>query len=307
MYLNYFKLSQEPFTLSPNLELYCDLPEHQAAITLLNYGLSQGECLMKVTGDVGVGKTLLCRKLLESLDKKTISCYIFNPYFSAEELLRAIATDLGIKDISSKQRFDLVSVINDELVEYHKEGKKVVVIIDESHLLTDEALEVLRLLTNLETSSHKLLHIILVGQDELNDRLNRPALRQINQRISYAYKISGIDKEQTNKYVTRRLLASGHQCGDLFSKAAVALLYRASSGIPRVINILCNKALLATYGAGDVNVSRRAMQRAVKDSSDLVKTVQGGKRRSFVDRRTYILPLIALLSVGAAVYFWMQQ
>lgn len=303
MYLSYFKLHREPFTLSPSLELYCDLPGHQGAIRLLKYGLTQGECLMKITGDVGVGKTLLCRKLLESLGEDYISCYIFNPYFSAEELLKAIATDLGIKDLDDKQRFDLVSTINDKLIEHHKSGKKVVVLIDESHLLTDEALEVLRLLTNLETSSRKLLHIILIGQQELNDRLSRPALRQINQRISYAYCIGGIDRDNTHKYVTRRLLASGHDCGDLFSKGALRLLHTTSSGIPRVINILCNKSLLLACSMGQAIVSRKLMRRAVRDSQDLVDTVQGKQRGSSL-LVIYGLPLLALISAVAAVGYY---
>lgn len=306
MYLNYFRLHREPFTLSPSLELYCDLPGHQGAIRLLNYGLSQGECLMKITGDVGVGKTLLCRKLLESLGEEYISCYIFNPYFSAEELLKAIATDMGLEAAESKQRFDLVTTINEKLIEHHKAGKKVVVLIDESHLLTDEALEVLRLLTNLETSSRKLLHIILIGQQELNDRLNRPALRQINQRISYAYCIGGIDREHTQKYVMRRLLASGHDGGDLFSQGALRLLHNTSLGIPRVINILCNKSLLLACGTGESVVSKKLMRRAVKDSYDLVSTVQG-KRIGGAWFKIFGLPILALLSAAAAVSYYLLR
>ncbi len=303
MYLQHFQLLQNPFSLTPSLNMYCDLPQHQAAINLLNYGLEQGECLMKITGDVGVGKTLLCRKLLDTLPETYVSCYIFNPCMSGEDILRAIGKDLGITLADDASRFALIQALSDQLLVQHEAGKKVVLLIDEAHLLTHESLELLRLLTNLETDSRKLLHIILVGQSELNERLQSKDMRQILQRIVYSYHIDSLPGEYTKPYLVRRLIAAGHQHGNLFSQAALRTLNRYGGGVPRILNILCNKAMLIACGRGSELVMQQDIKRAIKDSHLLIRSLRLRQRTTHMALKVCLGALLLLSATGCVILF----
>lgn len=272
MYLQHFRLTQAPFALTPNLSMYCHLSQHEEAMQLLQYGLSQGECLMKVVGEVGLGKTLLCRQMLNTLGDEYVTCYIFNPCLSGDDVLKAVSQDLGLPVTEGATRFDLIESLSAELLKQHEAHKRVVLLVDEAHLLNDEAMEVMRLLTNLETDSSKLLQIILVGQPELDERLATPQLRQIQQRIAYSCYLHALDPEHTQSYLMRRLLAAGHCHGQLFTKGALNMLNRHAKGVPRIINILCNKAMLIACGRGNQMVSQQDMKKAIKDSGGLIDT-----------------------------------
>jgi len=272
MYLQHFRLAQAPFALTPNLSMYCHLSQHEEAMQVLKYGLSQGECLMKVVGEVGLGKTLLCRQMLNTLGDEYVTCYIFNPCLSGDDILKAVSQDLGLPVPEDATRFTLIEALSAELLKQHEAHRRVVLLVDEAHLLNDEAMEVMRLLTNLETDSSKLLQIILVGQPELDARLATPQLRQIQQRIAYSCYLHALDPEHTQSYLMRRLLAAGHCHGQVFTKAAVKALNRYAKGVPRIINILCNKAMLIACSRGDQMVSLQDMKKAIKDSVSLIDT-----------------------------------
>ena len=267
MYLKHFGLKKNPFTLTPNTEFGCNFSGHQEALNVLLYGLHSGEGIIKIIGEVGSGKTFLCRELLNYLDKLFTVIYIPNPDLTSQELKNAIARELKCDNASDG---DAVNHIFNKLFSARKKGKKVVAIIDEAQALTNESLETLRLLTNLETESEKLLQIVLFAQPELNERLKKYEFRQLNQRIAFSYTLIPLNCEEVEEYISQRLVKAGHKNGRLFERDAIQVLYRASGGIPRIINILCHKALLASYGKGNKKVGRDVVKMAIKDSSGAV-------------------------------------
>lgn len=273
MYLSHFKFKEFPFTLTPNLDFFCQLSGHQAAINTVLLSLRNGEGFIKVVGEVGTGKTLICRKLLSNLEKTFITAYIPNPDLSPAGLRKALAKELGIDKFQLLDQHALLELINQRLLEVNAAGHRVVLLIDEAQALTTESLEALRLLTNLETESIKLLQVVLFGQPELDEKLNQRCLRQLKQRISFSYHLSKITRSELEAYLCHRLAIAGYTHGSLFSPAASKLLYRKSKGIPRIINILCHKALMSAYGKGELVVSRYAMKVAIKDSKEMIRSI----------------------------------
>ncbi len=270
MYLEHFQFKQFPFALTPNTAFFCNLPGYQEALNVLLFGVNAGEGFIKVIGEVGSGKTILCRKLLRALSAPFVTAYIPNPDLNSLELRKAFAHELGIKFPSNIDQFDLLNLLTNKLLTLSAEGKRVVLVIDEAQVLPDKSLEALRLLTNLETESDKLLQVILFAQPELDERLNQRHLRQLNQRIAFSYHLKPIGRDDLHFYLNHRLLVAGCTQGLMFDRKARALLYRASKGIPRVINILSHKALLASYGLGERFVSRKSMLRAINDSQEII-------------------------------------
>lgn len=272
MYLEHFGIEELPFGLTPNTQFFCSLPSHQDAYNVLMFALNSGEGFIKIVGEVGTGKTLLCRKLLTSLDDRYITAYIPNPDLGANELRRALAGELGIKLAADADQTTVIKAISDRLVKYRKDNKQVVLVVDEAQALPEGSLEALRLLTNLETESEKLLQIVLFAQPELDEKLARHELRQLKQRITFSHHLKPITRDELQEYLCHRLAKAGHTKGSLFSKEASDVLYQASSGIPRVINILCHKALLVSFGKGDHRVSAAAMKQAIQDSGNIVES-----------------------------------
>lgn len=266
MYQEFFKLNNLPFSLTPNPHFFCQLKGHQDALNTLQFCIDSGEGFIKIVGEVGSGKTLLCRKLLESLDSTFISAYIPNPDLSPIELRKAFARELGLDPSRAEDNHELLTLINHHLIKLHAEDKKVVLVIDEAQALTDESLETIRLLTNLETEKEKLLQVVLFGQPELNDRLNQSHLRQLKQRITFSYQLPLLNREEVDIYLSHRLAMAGYTHGNLFTKRAKKILYRASQGVPRMINVLCHKALLAAYGFGEHEINHKIMKLAVNDT-----------------------------------------
>lgn len=271
MYLEHFKFKELPFTLTPDVGFYCNLKGHQEALNVLLFCLRSGEGFIKIVGEVGSGKTLLCRKLLNSLSDEYVTAYIPNPDLSPIELRKALLRELGVDPKQLDDQHELLAAINNRLLELHRLGKRIVLIIDEAQALPPESLEALRLLTNLETEKNKLMQIVLFGQPELDERLEEPGFRQLKQRITFSYYLSPLNRDDLDMYLSHRLATAGHTYNTVFTRKARKRLFRASNGIPRVVNILCHKALLAAYGKGENQVSHKSMQVAIRDT-EVVKS-----------------------------------
>lgn len=273
MYEEYFQLKTTPFSLTPSIQFFCKLDGHQKAFSTLLFCIKSGEGFVKIIGEVGSGKTLLCRKLLENLKEENITtAYIPNPDLSPIELRKAVARELGLDPIQSQDQHELLTAIYHHLASLHIAGKKVVIVIDEAQALSDESLETVRLLTNFETENTKLLQVVLFGQPELDERLNKPHLRQLKQRITFSYRLPLMSRQELDIYLMHRLATAGFTHGHLFTLKARQLLYRASQGVPRLVNILCHKACLVAYGRGEAQVSHHAVKSAIRDTESIALT-----------------------------------
>ena len=267
MYQHYFRLTTPPFALTPDTRFFCQAPPHLEALTMLMVCLKQGEGFIKIVGEVGSGKTLLCRRLLHELGQNDfVTAYIPNPNIRATELPQVLAKELGLLEASGVEGHLLQEKLMDHLISINQQHKTVVLIIDEAQAMPDETLEALRLLTNLETETHKLLQVILLGQPELEAKLATYSLRQLQQRITFSYQLKPFTQYQTIAYIQHRLIVAGHTYGALFTKKALQDIHRYSGGLPRIINILAHKALLAAYGKGLTQVNRQCIKQAIADT-----------------------------------------
>ena len=268
MYLTHFGLQEAPFGLTPNTGFYYGLPPHEEALQVLNWALAQGEGFIKVTGEVGTGKTLLCRKLLSELGSEARPvrlAWLPNPHLTPAELRIALALELGLA-VRDQSELDLTDRIHRHLISLHQQGSRVVVLIDEAQALPDETLEAIRLFGNLETESSKLLQIVLFGQPELDRKLAEPSVRQLLQRIAFHYRLGCLGREEVGNYLAHRLRVAGYRGDELFAPRAVRSLHRASRGTPRLLNILAHKSLLAVYGEGKHAVLPRHVRQAAADT-----------------------------------------
>ncbi len=265
MYLAHFGLDDWPFRLTPSLDYRFDDPAQAQACNVVRVALDQGAGFIKVTGEVGLGKTLLCRRLLSELNEPFLTAWLPDPHVSPGTLRAALARDLGVPLPSRPTQQELHHCLQRFLTEQVAAGRKPVFLIDEAQALSDNALETVRLLTNLETEQRKLLQVVLFGQPELDRRLARPELRQLRQRIVHSARLEPLDRAAVERYVDHRIQVAGGR-GGLFTPAAIRLLARASGGTPRLINVLADKALLAAYGRGGSEVSRNDLRRAVSDT-----------------------------------------
>ena len=271
MYLQHFGLRELPFSLTPDTQFFLNSTSHHKALNLLLLALEGAEGFIKITGEVGTGKTLLCRKLLNTLDKeKYITAYIPNPGLSADALVVAFAEELDVRIPWGMAKHRLMADITEKLLAIAEDNKSVVLLIDEAQAMPEQTLEGLRLLTNLETEKRKLLQVVLFGQPELNEVLDKYSMRQLKQRITFSYQVKPLDREGVNEYVTHRLLTAGYNGPALFSAKAIDLLFRATCGIPRLINILSHKALLAAYGKGQRSVGAVHIRAAIKDTEGVM-------------------------------------
>jgi MSHA biogenesis protein MshM len=295
MYLNHFGLQEAPFGLTPNTGFYYGLPPHEEALQVLNWALMQGEGFIKVTGEVGTGKTLLCRKLLSELGSEACPvrlAWLPNPHLTPAELRTALALELGLS-VREGNELDLTDRIHRHLIGLHQHGSRVVVLIDEAQALPDETLEAIRLFGNLETESSKLLQIVLFGQPELDTRLAKPHLRQLRQRVGFSYCLRPLRFDETRAYLEHRLHVSGYRGAPLFSGRAMRLLWRASRGIPRLTNILAQKCLMLAYGRGERQIDAGLVHLAIRDTDDASRPARG---------RWW--PLLLLLGCALAYGVW---
>ena len=282
MYEKYFGLNELPFGLTPNTHFFLKSDTHQQALDMLLWALKYKEGFIKVTGEVGTGKTLLCRKLLNALDYPFVTAYLPNPYFSAETLYCLVAEELAAfsdnnlmaedkqhASQAKEQHVLALKQIQHTLVSLAKSGKQVVLVIDEAQAMPEETIEALRLLSNLETESDKLLQIVLFGQPELDTVLSKKHLRQLKQRITFQHKLKPLQRKDIENYISHRMILAGYKGGRLFDAKAINLLCRASKGIPRLVNILCHKALMAAFGEGQKVIQFRHMKAAISDTESV--------------------------------------
>ncbi len=248
VYLEYYRLKEPPFNLTPNPRFLFFSAKHREAFNHLLYGIRERKGFVQLTGEVGAGKTTLCRAMLEQLGPNFSTALILNPVLDADQLMKAIAMELNLP-VKGLDRLETVAEINRFLLQQVERNKETVLIIDEAQDLTAELLEQVRLLSNLETDERKLLQIVLMGQPELRDRLNEHGLRQLRQRITIRYHLKPLRRNEVGHYVQHRLEVSGANGAPYFTAAALWRIYNYSKGIPRLINAICDKCLLAGYVA----------------------------------------------------------
>ena len=265
MYLQHYNLTEQPFSITPDTSFFMNRVGYQDALNVLTIALRSGEGFVKVTGEVGVGKTILCRKLMKSLSKDFVIAYIHNPYIKAESLLYSIADALSVKYSDKTSQHILMKSITRALLDTHRSGKRMLVCLDEVQAMPVQTLESLRLLTNLETEKRKLLQVVLFGQPELDMLLTQPSVRQLKQRITFSYRLLPLNKVAMYAYIRHRLQIAGCIENVLFTRRAYEAIYRHSNGIPRLINILCHKALICAYGEGKTKVSHKHINIAALD------------------------------------------
>ncbi|MBY6195412.1 AAA family ATPase [Marinobacter hydrocarbonoclasticus] len=266
MYESHFGLQEAPFALTPNTRYFLRAPSHSDALELLLVALRQREGFIKVTGEVGTGKTLLCRLLLNELDKEACTAYVPNPNLPPDTLYEAVAEELGVDVAVCANVHQILKALNERLIALAMDQKPVVLVIDEAQAMPEETIEALRLLTNLETESTRLLQIVLFGQPELDTTLSKDSLRQLRQRITFQTRLQPLNRDSVSQYLRHRLSQAGYNGSDLFAPAALRVIWRASGGIPRLVNVLAHKAMLAAWGQGDRLVNRRHALLAVRDT-----------------------------------------
>jgi MSHA biogenesis protein MshM len=268
MYQRHFQLQQMPFGLTPDTAFFVPLQQHQDVLAVLKTALAAGEGFIKICGEVGSGKTLLCRKLLQQADADWQLAYIPDPYLTPVELRWALALELGLKHSANIDPPQLLQLLQRQLLLLAAQGKKVIVLIDEAQALPDDTLEALRLLTNLETEQRKLLQVVLFAQPELNHKLAAYRFRQLRQRITFSSNLALMSRHQVDAYLQQRLLQAGAQ-QMLFSNMALRALSKYSRGIPRLVNILAHKALLLAFGEGKAAAGYQHVRLAAIDTEDV--------------------------------------
>jgi general secretion pathway protein A len=265
MYLEFFGLSEFPFNITPDPRFLFFSVQHREAFDSMMYGIEQRKGFIALTGEVGSGKTTLCRAILSSLPDDTCSALVLNPCLSGTQLLRAILRDLGLAVSEKGDRLDHIEQLNEFLLEQVRQDSNVVVIIDEAQDLMPEVMEQVRLLSNLETDQHKLMQLVLAGQPEFRERLSRPDLRQLKQRIMVNYHLRPLSEEDTRQYIAHRLYVAGAASDVLFDDLAARLIHKHSKGIPRIINAICDNALLAGYVDGTRVIGLKHAKKALQE------------------------------------------
>ena len=265
MYKKFFGLSENPFNVNPDPRFLFRTREIEEALACLTYGIQRRRGFILLTGEVGTGKTTLLNKLLESLrGERVATAFIFNPRLSVKQFLHFALTDFGIP-CETRMKSQILLRLNHWLLERYRAGENAVLIVDEAQNLSPELLEEIRLLTNLETSTEKLLQIVLSGQPELEQLLNQPALRQLRQRITLRCRMAPLSVEDTRGYICERLRIAGTNGEPVFAEDAIEAVFRHSSGIPRVINLLCEHALITAFAEGKRPVSTSIIDGVAKD------------------------------------------
>jgi general secretion pathway protein A len=274
VYAEFYGLKELPFALTPDPRFIYFTPSHTEVMANLHYGIESGKGLVVVTGEVGTGKTTILRWMMQRLDRTVLVAYIFNPRLSVPEFYQHVATLLDVQKWETKS--ELLIELGRKLEERHSRGLRTVLIIDEAQGLSPHVLEEIRLLSNFESDTAKHLQIVLTGQPELRDVLNNPDLRQLKQRIALRCVIKPLPNiEETDRYITSRLLVAGAENTDVFSPEAVDYIYRCSAGIPRNVNNLCDNALLAGYAAGEATI-RRDLIEEVAETFDMLPSNERG-------------------------------
>jgi len=272
MYLAHFGLTELPFGITPDTAFAFSGRAHQEALNTLQVALASGEGFIKITGEVGTGKTMLCRKLLATLDEGAwVSAYVPNPNLEPRALLFAVAEELGLGVDPGLDQYRLLKRIGVALLDMARSRRRVVLCMDESQAMPLETLEAVRLMTNLETEKRKLLQVVLFGQPELDRKLESASVRQLRQRITFQHDLQTLDEEEVGSYFTHRMRTAGYAGPALLSSSARRALFQASRGVPRLVNILSHKALFLLYGEDSHRVERRHIRAATLDTPAAVQ------------------------------------
>ncbi|PCI75652.1 MAG: AAA family ATPase [SAR86 cluster bacterium] len=271
MYIQHFGLAQYPFSLTPNTRYFLKLASHQRAFDFIVESLQEESCFTKITGEVGTGKTMLCRKALNALEavgNRYVTAFVPNPVLDEESIMYAIAEELKLGFDPAASYYEILKVISEELIRLSTLRRTTVLFIDEAQAMTEESLEAIRLLTTIEKDpgGPMPLQIILFGQPELDELLQRPALRELNRDLSASYNLASLDRNEVEAYLNHRLIKAGYNGSNLFTEKAVELIFRGSEGIPRLINILAHKALMVAFGKGDYALTDRHIKLAIEDT-----------------------------------------
>ena len=294
MYKAHFGLRELPFGITPDTSFFFACTNYQEALNTLLVATKNGEGFIKITGEVGVGKTLLCRKFMATLDKSFVTAYIPNPFLEPRTLMLALADELEIPQDKDVDQHLLLKSINHRLLVLAREGKHAVLCLDEAQAMPIETLEALRLLTNLETEKRKLLQIVMFGQPELDRKLQQDAIRQLSQRVTFHYHLGPLTKDDLEFYISHRLTVAGYTGSRLFDRSAIKRLFSASGGIPRLVNVLAHKAMMLAYGEGRQQVTARHVDAAAKDT--------GAARVS--SWRWVVIGFVLLLAMAGAGLGW---
>lgn len=320
MYEEFFGLREAPFSLTPNTHFFMQSCSHAQALEMLLVGLRTGEGFLKVTGEVGTGKTLICRMLLNSIEDEYVTAYIPNPSCSPETLYCLLADELAGRSektlethmthhidayfndsMTNETQMRALQQIQEKLLALAAQDQPVALIIDEAQAMSHETIEALRLISNLETESKKLLQIVLFGQPELDDRLAQDSLRQLAQRISFHHRLTPLSDDAVVDYVSHRIHQAGGDDAELFSQSALRLCANASMGVPRLINMLCHKAMILSYGQGLKTIEKEQMLAAVTDTP-ICKQPRFSVKRKPISRRW--IALLLALPIGGV---WVMQ
>jgi general secretion pathway protein A len=303
MYTAFYGLREKPFSLTPDPRYLFLSTSHREALAHVLYGLEQGEGFIAITGEVGTGKTTLCRTLLQRLRGDTEIAFVFNPTLTGKQLLSAICNDFGLAT-AGRTRAQLNDQLNQFLLETNRRGRRALLIVDEAQDLAAETLEELRLLSNLETTTSKLIQILLFGQPELDEKLDSRQLRQLRQRISVRSHLHPMSARETREYVRHRLAVAASEPRELFRGAALREVQRRSRGIPRLVNLLCERALLAGYAEGAARVEARHVTRAALE----ILARRGRRWRRRLARHPGAIAAAALLCLALlGALAWQRQ
>jgi len=287
MYLNHFRLKEFPFGITPDTSFFFSSQASQQALNTLLVSTRAGEGFIKITGEVGTGKTLMCRQLLQCVGSDFQTAYIPNPFLTPQGLLLELAEELGADTAALseapeiQQEHLLLKALSQRLLTLARENKRVLVCLDEVQAMPIETLEALRLLTNLETEKRKLVQVVIFGQPELDEKLDHPSIRQLKQRITFDYHLGPLAGPELARYLDHRMTVAGYDGERVFSAAGLRLLQWRTRGVPRVVNIVAHKALMCAYGRGKKSVGLREVREAIADTASLRLQVQHVALASF--------------------------
>jgi MSHA biogenesis protein MshM len=301
MYQAHFGLRELPFGITPDTSFFFSSQQSQAALNVLLLAARSGEGFIKITGEVGTGKTMLCRMLIRKLGPNFHVAYIPNPYLKPDSLFMELAAELGISLPNTAEppnQHWLIKQLYERLIALSAQGKRAVVCLDEAQAMPIETLEALRLLTNLETEKRKLLQVIIFGQPELEEKLDHPSIRQLKQRITFDYKIKGLTSDELDYYLHHRLTVAGHAGRRVFTPASIALMARRTGGSPRLVNIVAHKALCSAFGKGKRLVDWFDVRAACRDTASVPNRWQ---------RPAWLMGSLLLLVTTATALTWIAQ
>ncbi|MEE3239625.1 MAG: AAA family ATPase [Pseudomonadota bacterium] len=309
MYQDFFGLHEKPFSIAPDPRYLYMTEQHREALAHLLFGVGDEGGFILLTGEVGTGKTTICRSLLNRLPDNTDVAFIVNPRLSVDELLQSICDDLSIVYPGNASIKDLVDALNQFLLNAYASGRNTILIIDEAQNLADEVLEQLRLLTNLETNEKKLLQLILLGQPELNEKLAQTSLRQLAQRVTARFHLKPLSELETIAYIQHRLYVAGYR-GELFSKSALKCIHSESAGVPRLVNVICDRAMLGAYAESQSLIEFPIVLEACKEvlgASFQSKSTSRLPAIFSLERLSALLPLLLIAILISVVILIFQQ